>query len=105
MLICRGTQLCFTLVLNIGRKQSRHPNRLIMENINNDIRKRTISILKKNKNGLSITEISDRLDMNRRSVTKYIYHLLGEGLIQQRKVGTAKLCYLKVNRGRKKRAR
>lgn len=70
-----------------------------------DVRQRIISILRKNKNGLSITEIADEIGMNRRSVTKYIYQLLGEGLIYHRKIGSAKLCFLKVQRGRKKRKR
>ncbi|MHA1954418.1 MAG: HTH domain-containing protein [Candidatus Heimdallarchaeaceae archaeon] len=68
----------------------------------NNVRESIISILRKQNNGLSITEISEKMGMNRRSVTKYIYQLLGEGLLYHRKVGTAKLCYLKVKRGRKK---
>jgi predicted transcriptional regulator len=75
-----------------------------MEGTNN-VRKNIISILRKNKDGLSITEIAQKVGMNRRSVTKYVYQLLGEGLVYHRKVGTAKLCYLKVKRGRKRRSR
>ncbi len=68
----------------------------------NNVRECVLSILDKENKGLSITEIAEKVGMNRRSVTKYIYQLLGEGLIYHRKVGTAKLCYLKVKRGRKK---
>ena len=71
----------------------------------NNVRERIVSILRKDENGLSLTEIADKVGMNRRSVTKYIYQLLGEGLVYHRKVGNAKLCYLKVKRGRKKRKR
>ena len=101
MFINKGTQLCFTLVLNVGMNRIRHPNRIIMDATNN-VRESIISILRKENSGLSITDISEKIGMNRRSVTKYIYQLLGEGLLYHRKVGTAKLCYLKVKRGRKK---
>jgi predicted transcriptional regulator len=59
-----------------------------------DVKQRIIEVLKKNPRGLTTVEISKILGMHRHTLTKYIYQLLGEGLIYQREIGTAKLCYL-----------
>ena len=56
--------------------------------------KRIINHLKKNPQGLMISEIADAIGVHRHTVTKYIYKLEGAGLIKIRKVGIAKLCYL-----------
>ena len=61
----------------------------------NGIREKIIKILKKHPEGLTTVDIAKEIGMTRHSVTKYIYQLLGEGLIFQREIGTAKLCYLK----------
>jgi DNA-binding Lrp family transcriptional regulator len=45
--------------------------------------------------GLTITSIAIRTKMHRHTVTKYVYELIGSGIIQQRIVGMAKLCYLR----------
>lgn len=62
--------------------------------VENRIRERIIEVLKKNQEGLTIIEISKILGVNRATVTKYIYELFGSGIISQRKVGSAKLCFL-----------
>ncbi|NIO44413.1 MAG: HTH domain-containing protein [Candidatus Aenigmarchaeota archaeon] len=68
----------------------------------NNVKQKIIRILKKHPEGLTTVEIAEKIKMSRHAVTKYIYQLLGEGLIFQREVGTAKLCYLK---GRRKHGR
>jgi predicted transcriptional regulator len=60
------------------------------KNIDNEI----VSILKKHPEGLSITEISKFLMMHRHTITKYIYQLIGAGIVCQRKIGPVRLCYL-----------
>ena len=56
--------------------------------------KKIIHHLKKNPQGLMISEIADALNVHRHTITKYIYRLEGMGLIKIRKVGIAKLCYI-----------
>lgn len=60
-----------------------------------DIRNEIIEILKKHPEGLTIVEIEKILKVSKHTATKYIYQLIGEGLVHQRKIGTAKLCHLK----------
>jgi predicted transcriptional regulator len=60
----------------------------------NKIREGIIEALRKNPQGLTILDISKILEMNRNTVTKYIYELSGAGVIEHRKIGTAKLCFL-----------
>ena len=52
-------------------------------------------MLKNHPEGLTIQKISEILNINRITSTKYIHELMGEGKIYQRKVGIAKLCYAK----------
>jgi len=54
-----------------------------------------IKVLKKHPDGLTLMEISRLSGMSRLTATKYIHELLGAGMIYQRKIGIAKLCYLK----------
>ena len=63
------------------------------------IRDKILVVLKKHPQGLTILEISELLGKNRITVAKYVYGLTVEGLLRQRQIGPAKLCYLK--RGRK----
>jgi predicted transcriptional regulator len=66
------------------------------------IREKVIKILEKHPEGLTTVEISKEIGMSRHTIAKYVYQLLGEGLIFQREVGTAKICYLKGKKhGRK----
>lgn len=60
----------------------------------NDFRDRIVDLLTKAPHGLTILEIANALDTNRNTITKYIYELSGAGVIIQRKVSTAKLCFL-----------
>lgn len=69
---------------------------------NNNIKGKIIKVLKKHPEGLTIIEIADKIGMSRHTITKYVYQLIGEGLIFYREIGTAKLCYLKGKKhGRK----
>ena len=68
----------------------------------NNFKERIIVILRNHPEGLTIIEISKLLDSHRHTITKYIYQLIGEGLIYQRKIGTAKLCYLKDEKNDRK---
>lgn len=67
-----------------------------------DIHNEIIEILKKHPEGLTIVEIEKILKVSKHTAAKYIYQLIGEGLIYQREVGTAKLCYLKDEKNGKK---
>lgn len=60
----------------------------------NHFRERIVDILRKNPDGLTILDISTALNANRNTITKYIYELSGLGVISQRKIGTAKLCFI-----------
>ena len=63
--------------------------------IKNGTRDKIIELLSENRRGLSILDISRLIGNNRITVAKYIYGLVSEGLVEQREVGRAKLCYLK----------
>jgi len=67
-----------------------------------DIRSEIIEILKKHPEGLTIVEIEKTLGVSKHTATRYIYQLFGEGLIHQRKIGSAKLCYLKDEKNDRK---
>jgi predicted transcriptional regulator len=54
-----------------------------------------INILRKNPDGLTLTSIAELTGLHRHTATKYIYELKGAGVINERDVGSAKLCYLK----------
>jgi len=60
-----------------------------------DPKKTIIETLKKHPEGLTLQKISELTDMSRLTATKYVHELMGGGIIYQRKVGIAKLCYLK----------
>jgi len=61
-----------------------------------------IKLLKEHPEGLTTVEIARMLGSHRHTITKYIYQLVGEGLINQRKIGSAKLCYLKEEKNVRK---
>ena len=54
-----------------------------------------LQVLREHPEGLTTVDIAKLLGSHRHTITKYIYQLNGEGKIYQRKVGPAKLCYLK----------
>ena len=60
-----------------------------------DPKKVILDTLKKHPEGLTLQKISELTDMSRLTATKYVHELMGAGIIYQRKVGIAKLCYLK----------
>ncbi len=68
---------------------------------NNGVREKVVKILKKHPEGLTTIDIAEKVGMTRQAVIKYIYLLIGEGLIVQREVGTAKIFYLRCKHERK----
>jgi DNA-binding IclR family transcriptional regulator len=66
-----------------------------------NIRNEIIEILRKHPEGLTLVEIEKILGVSKHTAARYIYQLVGEGLIYQREVGTAKLCYLRDKNDRK----
>jgi response regulator of citrate/malate metabolism len=64
----------------------------------NNFKERIIENLKKHPEGLTILGIADSTGINRLTVSKYILVMVSEDLIHQRKIGNAKLCYLKVRK-------
>jgi len=60
-----------------------------------DPRKVIIDVLKLHPEGLTLHKIAQLTKMSRLTATKYVHELLGAGVIYQRQVGVAKLCYLK----------
>jgi len=67
-----------------------------------NIRDKVIKILKSHPEGLTTVEIAEKIEITRQSIAKYVCQLLDEGLIFQREVGTAKICYLKGKRHERK---
>lgn len=61
----------------------------------NNFRERIIEALREHPEGLTIMDISKMLGTNRITVSKYIYGLISENMINQRKIGPAKVCCLK----------
>jgi len=68
----------------------------------NNVRERIIEILKKHPEGLTILELTKIMGMNRITISKYVYGLISEDLISQRRVGPAKICCLKEDNNGKK---
>ena len=54
-------------------------------------------VLSKHPEGLPILNLAKLVGMHRHTVTKYVYQLTGSGIIYQREVGSARLCYLREN--------
>ena len=61
----------------------------------NHIREKIIALLRKHPEGLPILRVAELVGLHRHTVTKYIYELIGAGVIQIREIGTAKVCFLK----------
>jgi DNA-binding IclR family transcriptional regulator len=61
-----------------------------------EIRTRIIDTLKEHPEGLTLMDIASFIGINRVTVSKYVYGLVSEGMIQLRTIGPAKLCCLKV---------
>ncbi len=59
------------------------------------IEKKIMQYLKKHPEGIMILDLADAVGAHRHTVTKYVYRLEGRLLLSVRKIGIAKLCYLK----------
>ena len=62
-----------------------------MEEIENKI----LKYLGKHPEGTMILDLAYAIGTHRHTATKYVYRLEGAGKIKMRKIGIAKLCYLK----------
>ena len=51
--------------------------------------------LREHPEGLTFTSLAEYVGLHRHTTTKYIYELMGAGKISQRRIGAAKLCYLR----------
>jgi DNA-binding IclR family transcriptional regulator len=60
-----------------------------------EILEKIIALLEKHPEGLTMAEISRAVGLHTINLSKYIYHLIGAGIIRERPVGAAILCYLK----------
>ncbi|MEM5869866.1 MAG: helix-turn-helix domain-containing protein [Candidatus Aenigmatarchaeota archaeon] len=54
-----------------------------------------LKLLEKHSEGMKILEIAKVLNIPRQTISKYVYALVVRGLVEQREVGRAKLCFLK----------
>jgi predicted transcriptional regulator len=64
--------------------------------LENNARDKIIGILKERPQGLTILEIANLVGMSRVTVSKYVYGLISEDVVYQRKIGPAKLCCLVI---------
>lgn len=53
-----------------------------------------LELLKKNPEGLTIANLSEKLEVHRQTATKYVFELKGAGKIRIRAVGSATLIYI-----------
>ncbi len=60
-----------------------------------------INALNKHPEGLTIVSLAKVTGLHRHTSSKYLHELIGAGLVYQRKVGPARLCYLKKKIDRK----
>jgi DNA-binding transcriptional ArsR family regulator len=59
------------------------------------VRQRIIELLREHPEGLSILSVSKHIGMTRQTASRYVLALISEGIVKARKVGPAKLCYLR----------
>jgi DNA-binding Lrp family transcriptional regulator len=67
----------------------------------NDIEKKIIKTLLKHAEGITIVDISKGIGVHRNTVSKYIFGLVKEGVVTQRRIGVVSICYLNENFVRK----
>lgn len=60
-----------------------------------DKKEAIVKLLKKNTDGLTVSDISKMLKFSRNTIAVYLAELRGEDMIRIREVGMAKLHYLK----------
>ena len=58
-------------------------------------RKLIVEALMKHPEGLTLISLAKITGLHRHTSTKYLHELIGAGIVYQRKVGPARLCYLK----------
>jgi len=54
-----------------------------------------VEVLKKNPEGLTLFSLAELSGLHRHTVSKYVNELMNSGIVFQRNVGVAKLCFLK----------
>ncbi len=54
-----------------------------------------LKYLEKHPEGTMILDLANAIGAHRHTITKYVYRLEGMGLLSVRKIGIAKLCYVK----------
>jgi DNA-binding IclR family transcriptional regulator len=59
-----------------------------------EIERRIVEVLGKHPEGLTITQLAEELGINRIKASKFVYGLRKAGILRQRPVGRAILCYL-----------
>jgi len=59
------------------------------------IEEKILRYLKKHPEGTMILDLANAIGAHRHTITKYVYRLEGMGLLSVRKIGIAKLCYVK----------
>jgi len=75
-------------VLTLAAKTDGHAN--------GDIRGSMVSLLREHPEWMSVLDVSRHIGASRQTAAKCMYGLLSDGTVRMRKVGTAKLCYLKI---------
>jgi hypothetical protein len=60
-----------------------------------DPREGILEALRKHPEGLTIVSLAGICGLHRHTCTKYVYELMGAGIVYQREIGPAKLCHLR----------
>lgn len=63
-------------------------------NMGNKIEEKIIDVLSRHDEGITIIDISREVSAHRNTVSKYIFGLIKENVVVQRRIGIASLCYL-----------
>ena len=66
---------------------------IVVVPIENEAEKRIEALVSKHPEGLTIADISSKLDLHRHTVSKYVYALVRSSQIDQRKIGKSSLYY------------
>lgn len=66
----------------------------ITVNAKNGIEEKIIDVLSKHPEGITIIDISRDVGAHRNTVSKYIFGLVKEGVVTQRRIGVVSICYL-----------
>jgi response regulator of citrate/malate metabolism len=68
---------------------------IIIDDMPRDIEKNIINLISRERYGLTIDEVSTKLDINRTTASKYLFALRAQDIVVVRDVGKAKLHYMK----------